>query len=1308
MTTFTSDSATSITFNTPAAAAPGTVDVQVVTAIGASPVNAPADQFTFLATPTVTGVSPASGPIGGGTLITISGANLANAIAVKFGSTQVSTFTSDSATSITLNTPAAAAGVVDVQVVTASGTSAVNAPVDQFTFLAAPPTVTGVSVSQGPISGGTTITITGTNLANATAVNFGSVQVTSFTSDTATSITLNTPTAAVGAVDVQVVTASGASAVNAPADQFAFVAAPTVTGVFPSQGSASGGTIITITGVNLANATAVKFGSLQVTSFASDSATSITLSTPAGTVGPIDVQVATAGGASAVNAPADQFTFLGVPTVTGVSPSQGPGSGGTAVTITGTDLANATAVDFGVTAVTSFTSDTATSITLNSPLGAGGTVDVRIVVNGVISAVNAPSDQFTFVAAPTITGISPATASGGTAVTISGTNLANATAVHFGATLVTSFTSDTATSIVLNAPAAAGTVDVQVVTPGGTSAINEPADEFTFLAPSVSGVSPAQGPAAGGTTVTITGTDLANATAVDFGSTQVTNFTSDTATSIVLTSPAGTAGAVDVRVVTPGGTSAVNAPADQFSYNSSTQDTYSGTLSGNQTWDSTAVRIITGDLDIPAGATLTIQAGTVIKFNSANLIVDGTLNAQGSLFTSNQASPNPGDWQYIPVDSGGSATLNDDQVQYGGTGGQEIFVNGSSSSSGAAATLTLTNSVIENSSNRGVRIQNSNPVLTNDIFTNNGTSQSNGAAFGAAISMDLDSNPQISGFSASAFSNNRINGLAVDGGTIPTNGQAGGQLNWNAPNVALWLTGNVNVPTSATLTIAAGQVVKIDGGILEVSGGTLTANGTATQEIYFTSEHDDTVGGNTDNLAGATAPAPNDWTYLEIDSGGSATLNDVDLRYGGNGGQEIYVNGPSAASSPAASLTLANSIVEDSSNRGLRIQDSNPVLTNDTFNNDGASQSNGGYFGAAISMDDDSNPQISGFSASSFSNNKINGLELDGGTVPTSRFNSGSISWNAPNVVLWLSGNISVPTGTTVTIAAGQVVKVDGVNLDVNGGTLTANGTTTQEIYFTSEHDDSVGGNTDNLAGATAPAPNDWTCLEIDSGGSATLNYVDLRYGGNGGQEIYVNGQSSASSPAAALTLSNSIVEESSNRGLRIQDSNPVLTSDTFNNNGASQKQRAADNFQRGHQHGWRFPIRTSAASRPPAFPATKSTAWKWTAPPSPQPATPGGRLPGTPRMSSCGWPATSMCPRTIQPLTIAAGQVVKVDGANLDVNGGTLTANGSRPRRKSTSLPNTTTASAATPTTWRDAHRPAWPNRLDLRRNRLRRQAPP
>ena len=88
---------------------------------------------------------------------------------------------------------------------------------------------------------------------------------------------------------------------------------------------------------------------------------------------------------------------------------------------------------------------------------------------------------------------------------------------------------------------------------------------ITGVQPAVTGVSPLAGPAAGGTTVTITGSNLSGVTAVNFGGNSVAVL-SDNGTTITATSPAGSLGTVDVTLVAAGGTSAVNQPADEFRY----------------------------------------------------------------------------------------------------------------------------------------------------------------------------------------------------------------------------------------------------------------------------------------------------------------------------------------------------------------------------------------------------------------------------------------------------------------------------------------------------------------------------------------------------------------------------------------------------------------------------------------------------------------------------------------------------------------------------------------------------------------------
>ena len=108
-------------------------------------------------------------------------------------------------------------------------------------------------------------------------------------------------------------------------------------------------------------------------------------------------------------------------------------------------------------------------------------------------------------------------------------------------------------------------VDVTVANSSSTSATST-ADHFTYVAPpTVTSVSPTDGPAAGGTTVIITGTGFTGATAVDFGSTAATTFTVNSSTQITATDAAGT-GTVDVTVVIPVGGTSATSTADQFTY----------------------------------------------------------------------------------------------------------------------------------------------------------------------------------------------------------------------------------------------------------------------------------------------------------------------------------------------------------------------------------------------------------------------------------------------------------------------------------------------------------------------------------------------------------------------------------------------------------------------------------------------------------------------------------------------------------------------------------------------------------------------
>jgi hypothetical protein len=266
-----------------------------------------------------------------------------------------------------------------------------------------------------------------------------------------------------------------------------------------------------------------------------------------------------------------------VPTVTALSQNSGPSAGGTPVTVSGTNFTGARAVNFGSTAVTSFTVNSDTSISVTSPPG-NGAQDVTVTTYLATSAKN-KNDQFTFVwsstallapspLAPTVTSVTLSSGlfaagptAGGTVVEIDGFNLSEATAVYFGANAAASYSVVTAGVLTATSPAGSGQgpVDITVTTPFGTSQTSA-ADQFAYVdAPGLTApISPALGPAAGGTFVTLTGTGFTYATAVNFGANPASSFQISSDTSITAIAPPGsglTLGQAAVTVVNPAGTS---------------------------------------------------------------------------------------------------------------------------------------------------------------------------------------------------------------------------------------------------------------------------------------------------------------------------------------------------------------------------------------------------------------------------------------------------------------------------------------------------------------------------------------------------------------------------------------------------------------------------------------------------------------------------------------------------------------------------------------------------------------------------------
>lgn len=257
-------------------------------------------------------------------------------------------------------------------------------------------------------------------------------------------------------------------------------ALPAVTTVSPAVGPSSGGGAVTISGIGLGGADAVSFGSQPAASFTVESQSTILATAPAGT-GTVNVTVTTASGTSPI-VTADRYTYRLAPTVTKLSAKGGPATGGTSVTITGTELSEASAVRFGAVAAEHITVLSPTSITATAPANVGGTLNVTVTTPGGTSA---PSSKNRFKYTPVVEALSPSSSplTGGGVVTVSGAGfpLGEATTFKFGKAKAgpAQCTSNTTCTVIAPAQKTPGTVDV-IATVEKLKSLAEPGDRFTY------------------------------------------------------------------------------------------------------------------------------------------------------------------------------------------------------------------------------------------------------------------------------------------------------------------------------------------------------------------------------------------------------------------------------------------------------------------------------------------------------------------------------------------------------------------------------------------------------------------------------------------------------------------------------------------------------------------------------------------------------------------------------------------------------------------------------------------------------------
>lgn len=240
---------------------------------------------------------------------------------------------------------------------------------------------------------------------------------------------------------------------------------PSITSLSPTSGIA--GTSVTITGVNLKNVVAVKFGTRAAANFnpTGNSDTEITVNVPDSTgLGDTYIQVYYQDGAGYATY---KFTVLLTPPVPKIS-TIAPASGlpGDVITITGNEFSLVNSVRVGGLAATFVpTLDTNHAMKVTIPANATGGLQYISLIN----PNGKDSVQFTVLLTPVVTFIPSAPVNVGDEVTIKGLRFTGTSVVKVGTVNATSFTVLTDTTLKFTVPAGASTAPITVTTPNGTT-----------------------------------------------------------------------------------------------------------------------------------------------------------------------------------------------------------------------------------------------------------------------------------------------------------------------------------------------------------------------------------------------------------------------------------------------------------------------------------------------------------------------------------------------------------------------------------------------------------------------------------------------------------------------------------------------------------------------------------------------------------------------------------------------------------------------------------------------------------------------
>jgi IPT/TIG domain len=363
-------SATQLKAIAPRGAAADLVDLVVYNKNG---VSTQRRGYSYLPDLRITSLSPVTGPIAGGTTVTLTGTGFTGATGVKFGALDATGVVVVSDSEVTAVTPAATAGAIDVAITTPSGTWTSKRA---FTYFDPAGAFAAFGVSPRLIRAGDTVVLTGQALdSGPLTVTIGGVTATVGAVTFSTAVLTVPPRGAATRVS-DVAATIGASTVTATAAAKWRV---TLTSLAPTSGPAAGGTQVALVGANLAPALDITVGTYAATAVSVGSETAAQLTTPVGSGGAASaLHVAETSDVENDAVLADAFTFLEPLSIGRVQPERGAIAGNTLVTVLGSGFGDSTTVSFGQYRAKDLKFVDSHTITCRTPKNSVGVVDVKV------------------------------------------------------------------------------------------------------------------------------------------------------------------------------------------------------------------------------------------------------------------------------------------------------------------------------------------------------------------------------------------------------------------------------------------------------------------------------------------------------------------------------------------------------------------------------------------------------------------------------------------------------------------------------------------------------------------------------------------------------------------------------------------------------------------------------------------------------------------------------------------------------------------------------------------------------------------